>query len=102
MPVYKLLEEMPYEEYLKWITFFNKRPVGWREDKRAAMIIKAQGVKASEEELFPTLKIMRAAEESNQKPDQAVPKGVMLGLMSKAKGGDAKLDIKTGAIIQNG
>lgn len=89
---------MPYDEYLKWINFFNKRPVGWREDRRTSMLMQAQGVKASAEEMFPSLKIMKAAEENSQVPDMAIPKGPILALMGKAKNGSAKVDIVTGEI----
>jgi len=79
---------MPYEELVKWVDFFKSRPVGWREDQRTFMLLKAQGVKSSAQELFPTLKFMKMYEENKQIPDQAVPKGKFLELMMKAKNGD--------------
>lgn len=89
---------MPYDEYLKWVTFFSKRPIGWREDRRTAMLMRAQGVKASEEEIFPSLRLMRAAEEKEQVPDMAVPKGHILALMSRARNDNLALDPKSGKI----
>ena len=62
MPVYKLMEEMPYEEVLKWGIYFKKRPFGWREDDRTAKIMMAFGVKAKPEQLFASLGQMKKAE----------------------------------------
>lgn len=55
MPVYKLLDEMPYEEYLGWQDYFRKRPPGWREDFRVSLQLKAAGVKADASKIFPSL-----------------------------------------------
>lgn len=79
---------MPYDEMLKWITFFRKRPIGWREDQRTYMMLRTQGVKEPAESLFPTLKIMAQEREKAQVPDRAVPKGLFLEKMLKAKNGD--------------
>lgn len=88
MPVYVLMNEMPYDEFLKWIEFFNRRPVGWRDDQRTFLQLRAQGVKESAESIFPTLKLMAQSSERKQVPDKAVPKGKMLELMLAAKNGD--------------
>ena len=45
MPVYKLLEEMPYEEFSKWLEYFRRRPVDWRADDRVFKVLQTQGVK---------------------------------------------------------
>jgi len=55
MPVYKLLEEMPYEELLGWFSYFEKRPFGWQADDRAAKLLQVQGVKSKPQELFSSL-----------------------------------------------
>jgi hypothetical protein len=90
MPVYILKEEMPYNELLRWIEFFHKRPIGWQEDQRTYLLLKAQGVKESGENLFPSLKAIK--ENTNKKllqePDRAVPKGEFLKKMLAARDGD--------------
>jgi len=83
-----LKEQMPYEELLQWSEFFRSRPIGWRDDQRTYMLLKAQGVKGDAENLFPTLRALKSYEIDRQKPDRAVPKGRILELMLKAKGGD--------------
>lgn len=88
MPVYVLENQMPYTEMVKWIEFFKRRPPGWREDQRAYMLLRAQGVKEKAENLFPTLKMLAVSKEESQVPDRAVPQGKFLELMKKAKGGD--------------
>lgn len=65
MPVYKLVE-MPYEEYLGWIDYFDRHPVGWREDSRTFKLLQAQGVKAKPAEVFPTLKAIYSRMENER------------------------------------
>lgn len=89
MPVYILKNEMPYDELLNWIEYFKRRPVGWREDQRAYMFLRTQGVKESAEKLFPTLDMIKRNSIKLDKPDQAKPKGKFLELMKKARDGDA-------------
>lgn len=86
---------MPYTELLKWISFFNSRPIGWREDQRTYLLLKSFGFKGSPESLFASLKQIKQNQVHNQKPDQAVPKGKFLEKMLKAVNGDgSKLNIK--------
>jgi len=80
---------MPYTELLKWVEFFQKRPVGWQDDQRTYLMLRAQGVKASAESLFPSIKAIKVAQEKAQTPDQAIPKGRFLEMMIKAKNGDS-------------
>lgn len=79
---------MPYEELLNWVEFFKRRPIGWREDFRTYLYLRTQGVKESAESIFPTLKLVDDHTKSQQKPDQAIPKGKFLERMLKAKTGD--------------
>lgn len=76
---------MPYTELLKWITFFNENPEGYREDYRTYLMLKVQGIKESPEAIFPSIKAVRAASESKQIPDMAVPKGIFLDMLMNAK-----------------
>lgn len=88
MPVYKLLDEMPYTELRKWVAYFTRRPVGWREDQRAYLFLKTQGLKASPESVFPSLKQLKVGQIEKQKPDQAKPSGKFVEMMLSAKNGD--------------
>lgn len=88
MPVYKIQNEMPYDELIKWIEFFRRRPVGWRDDQRTYLLLRAQGLKEKAENIFPSLKLMAQGVEEKQIPDKAVPKGKFLEMMLKAKNGD--------------
>ena len=56
IPLYRLLDEMPYEEYLAWIEYSKVRPIGMAEDYRAAMIMSAFNDKIPIEKVFPSLK----------------------------------------------
>lgn len=55
MPVYKIREEMPYEEFLQWEAYFDKRPAGWQEDHRAYKLMQAFGVKEKPGAVFLSL-----------------------------------------------
>ena len=85
MPVYKMEEEMPYIELLKWINYFKSRPPGWREDQRAYLHLRTQGVKEPAETIFPSLKSMA---DSIPTEENALPKGKFLDMMLKATEGD--------------
>ena len=62
MPVYKIETEMPANELRKWGMYLEARPFGWREDNRTAMLLNAQGVKQSGDEIFPTLRALKDSE----------------------------------------
>lgn len=34
-----MIKQMPYSEILDWVRYFRERPIGWREDHRASMIM---------------------------------------------------------------
>ncbi len=81
------MNEMPYEEMIAWISFFETRPIGWREDLRTAYIMRSFGDKRQPTEIFPSVKTVY----SKSKPADAVAslKGSLLfSKMLGAKGGD--------------
>ena len=88
MPVYKLQQEMPYDELLKWITYYKRRPSGWQQDHRTYMLLSAQGVKESPEKLFPSLKAIKDASTTDDSERGAAPSGVILTKMTTARDGD--------------
>jgi len=88
MPVYKMQQEMPYDELLKWITFYKRRPHGWQEDHRTYMLLSAQGVKEKPEKLFSSLKAITEFSKPEATDDKAMPKGAFLSKMKAAKHGD--------------
>lgn len=55
MPVYKLYEEMTYEEMLGWFSYLEQRPIEWRADDRAAKLIQVQGAKEKPWQIFASL-----------------------------------------------
>ena len=91
MPVYKLLEEMPYEELQGWVSYFEQRPVGWRDDDRTAKLLQAQGVKEKPWKLFSTLDAIY-----NRKTEGFDVKGFkassLFHKLLSAKGGDKVID----------
>jgi hypothetical protein len=48
---------------MDWVEYFNRRPVGWRDDHRACYGLSAQGVKAKPHELFNSLYIIEKEKE---------------------------------------
>lgn len=53
--VQEIRDEMPFRELQGWFEYFERRPVGWREDQRTSMLLNAWGAKVSPEKLFPSL-----------------------------------------------
>jgi hypothetical protein len=69
IPIYKLLNEMPYDELLGWFAYLERRPVDWRDDLRASYLLQAQGVKEKPSKLFPSLEaITKKADDSPAAP----------------------------------
>jgi hypothetical protein len=55
MPVYKILDEMPYEELQCWFSYLDRRPVDWRDDDRTFKFLQTQGYKGKPWEVFVSL-----------------------------------------------
>lgn len=90
MPVFAL-SEMPYDEFLGWLDYFNRRPPDWRDDDRAWKLMQAQGAKGDAKRIFPSLAaVMKQSEEGN--PMANFKSTAMFHKMLSAKGGD-KLDL---------
>ena len=86
------MDEMPYEELVGWLNYFEQRPVDWCDDDRCYKCLQTQGVKAKSWEIFPSL---RSIYNSQPKEgfDVAKFKGsLMFHKMLGAKNGD-KLDL---------
>jgi hypothetical protein len=91
MPVYKLVTEMPYDEYVKWHLYFGKRPVGWREDDRAMKLMQAQGTKAAPGQVFHSLGVIAAESEKRRNegnPLDSLRTSALFSRMLGAVGGD--------------
>ena len=55
---------MEYEEYAGWAEYFRRRPPGWREDNRAAIIAMSfGGSNLKPEKLFHSLKVIKQESE---------------------------------------
>ncbi len=88
MPLYKLTNEMPYDELLGWFAYFEQRPVGWRDDDRAFKLMQVQGFKGKGSQVFPSLLQL----EQGLKPATVADtlKGsAVFNFMMNAKGGDS-------------
>lgn len=80
--VAELRDDMSLQELQGWFDYFERRPAGWREDQRTAMLLNVQGVKKSPAELFPALAAL-------SKPDPTKFQGsAMQSFLLKATGGD--------------
>lgn len=109
LTVQQLLHEMTYEELLGWIEYFDQRPIGWREDQRAAYIMMSFGGSdnVKPEKIFPSL--ARMYQKQQEHTDALVAKGQVstqnfmqssfFAQLLQAKGGD-KIDF--GEITEGG
>jgi len=92
MPVYELADNMPYLELLGWMDYFERRPIGWREDDRTHKILQSAGVKAKGTEIFASLARMheraRATVIDGQISTGKLQGSSMFAKLLSAKGGD--------------
>lgn len=86
MPVYKILEEMPFEELQKWHEYFEARPFGWREDRRTALVMGSFGGKIDVNKIFPSLAALSKTASDN--PISSLPGSALFSKLLGAKGGD--------------
>jgi len=85
--------EMPYEEYVGWSLYFNKRPLGWREDHRTYLIMSSFGADIKPEDVFPSLSLLGSGaslpKTKGREPALNTMKGSsMLAKIKSAVGGD--------------
>jgi len=88
MPVYKLLNEMPYDEFLSWLAYFDRRPIDWRDDLRTAYLLRIQGDKRNPTEIFPTLQNVFKKASNSDDPLQTLRGSAMFHYMLKSRNGD--------------
>jgi hypothetical protein len=84
---------MDYEEFLGWQNYFERRPLGWREDDRTYKLLSAQGVKAKAPTIFPSLDPIYnpPKKEENTFDPKAFKRSFMYQKILTAKGGDTIL-----------
>ncbi len=82
MPLYKLANEMPYDEYVAWLSYLEEEPPERAADYRAAMIVSAFAGKVKLTEMFPTL-----AKRQNNMAESLKNSAFMQHILN-AKGGD--------------
>lgn len=94
MPIHRLAEEMPYEELLGWMNYFERRPVDWRADDRAYKILQTQGVKEKPWAIFSSLDPIYNAKKSHDGTldVKGLKSSALFLKMAGAKGGE-KLDL---------
>jgi len=95
MPVYKILDEMPYEEFQGWFKYLSVRPDGWKEDLRTYQIMSSFApMKKGPEDIFGTVKAVFESEKAKQPKaiEGALPAGQMMSKLLRARGGDDDFD----------
>ncbi len=94
MTVSDMAERMPYEEFLGWMNYLERRPVDWRDDDRCSKLLAAQGVKEKPHQLFPSLKAVynRSMVNSEGTDMGSLLNSSLFQKMATAIGGD-KLDL---------
>lgn len=82
---------------MDWVEYFQRRPVGWRDDHRACYGLAAQGVKAKPHELFNSLYVMEREKEelANESTQGDASKLVSSPLFTKLMN-DTNWDIDVG------
>ena len=83
MPLYKLVEEMPYEEYVGWTHFFSRETTEWRSDYRTLLLMQTFGFTGKGENVFSSLKKLNARANAKINSSSAI-----MPFLMKAVGGD--------------
>lgn len=86
------MNEMPYDEFLNWLEYFEARPVGWRDDLRIFRIMQSIGIKERPEAVFESLAKKRdyetKLEKATNKTVTTLGASVLFSKLITAKGGD--------------
>ena len=88
IPVYKLMQEMPYDEFKNWCTFFAENPPKRHSDYQTVMLMRMQGFKGDPSSVFESLR-KRPTEGS---VGETLKSSAMFKFMQGAVGGD-KLEL---------
>lgn len=51
----RLQDELSYDSFTKWLSYFENRPVNWRDDDRFFKLLAAWGQKGKPYDIFPSL-----------------------------------------------
>lgn len=84
---------LDYEEFLGWIDYFKRRPIGWREDNRTSLVMMASGAKIKPLDVFPSLKALSSnnTDESlsdEERKNKSLKGSAFLLKLLSAKGGE--------------
>ncbi len=60
------VRDMPYDDFKKWYAFFERVPIGWKDDLRAFKIMQSMGVKEKPESQFASLASLKRSEEKQK------------------------------------
>lgn len=92
---YGEIKEMPYDELLGWMSYFERRPVDWRADVRAHKLMQVQGCEQDATAIFPSLSAIFTPPiplKDGQLDGNKLKGSVMFTKMLTSIGGD-KLDL---------
>jgi hypothetical protein len=81
---------MPYDEFLRWTTYFEQRPIEWRDDFRTSQVMRVFGDKRAPDQIFPSLSIIFNKKDTS--PVKSLKNSRIFQKMLSAKNGD-KLQI---------
>lgn len=82
---------MAYEELLGWFSYFEKRPVGWRDDDRTMKYLQTQGVKEKPWAVFSSLRPIYNGGKEPEKganPTASLEGSSLFQKLMMSKGGD--------------
>lgn len=84
------MQNMPYDELTGWLAYFEKRPVGWRDDDRTFKLLQAQGVKEKPGNVFNSLNAIynRVIENVEGNIGNSFMNSAIYRKISAAKGGE--------------
>ena len=89
--VSEIIDLMSFEEFQGWQDYFSRRPVEWRNDHRASMVMAASGARIEVDKVFPSLAALR--EKQKKENPMNLRSSPMFSRMLNAVGGDSLANI---------
>ena len=84
VPLRVVTDEMTHEELVGWMEYFERNPIGWRDDMRFFRIMQMIGAEEKPYDIFPSLSILKPSNDMIG----SLKGSLLFSKMLEAKGGD--------------
>jgi hypothetical protein len=86
-PAYKIMDEMPYDEFQAWFEYMSLRPPGWKEDRRTFLLLASKNPNLKAGDLFTSLQHIEDNENATRIGTKGLIGSKMFSMMMASRGG---------------